>query len=679
MSVFKLEKLRTQLFYINQYCVDASRNTVSLNGNVQTVEPKVMQLLLVLVLHNGKVVPQEVLFEQVWPNSIFSPGSIRRAITILRKVLGTNSSDNLLRTIPKKGYELNAKISFHRKQKITNKLLYSGILILLFVLFIVVTFFDYDEIESKTFISQVQPLTASSASEFNAKLSPDDKYIAFMRMSNSGDEAINLWVKDIASNNEKLIYSGLVNEFTWLSNNQGIVFTNKSHNALFLLQTNLVTADVTQLIALSDHIQPASSLQLGKHEQLFLLGRSTESERSSLENIPSLWSIDLKTKKIKETLKFDMTFLPYEINTSMQKNQIAIAGFNQQGISEIKVFDLNSNELISRNIELDKNRYFLSWHPFEKSLLLSDGRHLSSITFSGKWQQFNYESYNFVQHPQYTQDASAIIFSYGKLDIDVAQMALDGKNSIIKLIDSNTVDRAPSISPDGKKLAFISHRKGFPQVYVLDLKTKSLMLAYENSQHLLGVSSPIWGGNDQLAFSNYDFPILVTIEKSRPQIHQFKHPIGVVADFYQDNALLVYSSKRKVHLKVDIDTEEVLHSNPYIESPPKLGFNNELCFVVKQEFRCTNQSQQTNVFNFTGEVLGWHKSGDKFLFTEKGNQGNKLIIISGSDYQRISRFDIPASIDKVFAMYDKQILFEQTNMDRDIIKLILNEPDVIRD
>ncbi len=672
MTGINIDKLNEQLFFIHNYCVDAKRNTISFNGKVQSIEPKVMQLLLVLVSHNGNVVSQEYLFEQVWPHSVFSPGSIRRAIAILRKALGTDSTENLIKTIPKIGYELNGKISFKHEPKISTKAICLVSLIVACLLLLVVNFTNLNEDNSKIVVTQVQPITASSALEFNAKLSPNSEHIAFLRNDDVVDQLRSLWVKDLVSSNEKLIIPGHVSEFVWLQSNQQLIITRKENNKLCLQQVNLVTSDIKTLMTISDHIQPASSLQAGKNDQLYVLGHSSNNQDLSSKKKILLWKIDLSVQKVHEKLRFEPTFEPYEISISHQRNKLAIAGFNPQGITEIKMFDLDSNQFISQIITLDNNRYFLSWHPSGLELLLSDGRQLSTVNLNNKWQKLNFESYNFVQHPQYTENATAIFFSYAKLDIDIVSTDIGNNNQSIKLVDSNTVDRTPSISPDGKKLAFISHRKGYPQIYVLDLETQSLMLAYENSQQWLGVSPPVWGGNNRLSLSNYEFPILVTLDKNTAKSHQFEHPFGVVTDLYQDNALLLYSPKQKEHIKLDVETGVVLKRYPNIEATSKLGINNELCFVVQEYFRCVNHEKQTDVFHFSGQVLGWQKSGGEFWFTVKASQGNELIILSNIDYHLIDRFTLPASTNIVFAIFNQQIITEQRNMEKDIIKLVLD-------
>ena len=72
-------------FYLNNIFIDAKRNQVCHGETCELVEPKAMALLCVFAQHPKKVLSQEFLFEQVWPNRIFAPSSLQRLIALLRK------------------------------------------------------------------------------------------------------------------------------------------------------------------------------------------------------------------------------------------------------------------------------------------------------------------------------------------------------------------------------------------------------------------------------------------------------------------------------------------------------------------------------------------------------------------------------------------------------------------
>lgn len=71
------------------------------------IEPKVMEVLRVLVDNAGQVVTREDLIDQVWGVGYGGDERLSRAISLLRKALGDKRGKNaIILTIPKTGYKL---------------------------------------------------------------------------------------------------------------------------------------------------------------------------------------------------------------------------------------------------------------------------------------------------------------------------------------------------------------------------------------------------------------------------------------------------------------------------------------------------------------------------------------------------------------------------------------------
>lgn len=76
------------------------------------LEPKVMQLLQALVARAGETIHREELIDTVWGLQYGGDESLTRAVSLLRKALQVpHGVGNLVRTIPRRGYLLDAKIS----------------------------------------------------------------------------------------------------------------------------------------------------------------------------------------------------------------------------------------------------------------------------------------------------------------------------------------------------------------------------------------------------------------------------------------------------------------------------------------------------------------------------------------------------------------------------------------
>lgn len=91
--------------------VDTQRRMVARDegGEARRLTPKALQVLLVLVERGGSVVARETLFQQVWPDTMPTDDVLTQAITQLRKAFGDDrDAPRYIETIAKTGYRLLA-------------------------------------------------------------------------------------------------------------------------------------------------------------------------------------------------------------------------------------------------------------------------------------------------------------------------------------------------------------------------------------------------------------------------------------------------------------------------------------------------------------------------------------------------------------------------------------------
>ena len=87
--------------------IDFDAHEINGPSGTVTVEPKVMQVLAVLVENAGEVVTRESLIDQVWGVGFGGDERLSRAISLLRKSLGdTSGKPTYIQTIPRRGYKL---------------------------------------------------------------------------------------------------------------------------------------------------------------------------------------------------------------------------------------------------------------------------------------------------------------------------------------------------------------------------------------------------------------------------------------------------------------------------------------------------------------------------------------------------------------------------------------------
>jgi TolB-like protein/DNA-binding winged helix-turn-helix (wHTH) protein/Tfp pilus assembly protein PilF len=101
-------------FRLDQLTVEPSAGAVTGPGGLSKLDPKVMDVLVMLAQHAGRVVMREDMLSRLWPDAVVTDESLSRCIYELRRQLTIAGKDErykaMLETVPKRGYRLNAKV-----------------------------------------------------------------------------------------------------------------------------------------------------------------------------------------------------------------------------------------------------------------------------------------------------------------------------------------------------------------------------------------------------------------------------------------------------------------------------------------------------------------------------------------------------------------------------------------
>src|SRR5687768_3293736 len=99
-------------YRLGEFTVDPAAGEVVGPGGREQLDPKVMQVLLVLAQSAGSVVTRQELLDQVWPGVVVGDDVVSRCIYQLRRHLRQAGGDErhaaMVETLPKRGYRLNS-------------------------------------------------------------------------------------------------------------------------------------------------------------------------------------------------------------------------------------------------------------------------------------------------------------------------------------------------------------------------------------------------------------------------------------------------------------------------------------------------------------------------------------------------------------------------------------------
>ena len=101
----------TQL-QVGDWRVDGPGCRIDRDGEQVSLEPKVMDLLLLLAAHAGEVVGKNSLLEALWPGVVVGDDTLARTVSKLRSALADDvRQPEYIETVPKRGYRLIAAVS----------------------------------------------------------------------------------------------------------------------------------------------------------------------------------------------------------------------------------------------------------------------------------------------------------------------------------------------------------------------------------------------------------------------------------------------------------------------------------------------------------------------------------------------------------------------------------------
>ena len=93
------------------YRLNPGERVLSRNGETISLAPKAADILTMLVVRAGELVPKDELLKQVWPNTFVEEANLTQNIFLLRKVLGQkHTGPKYIETVTRRGYRFVADV-----------------------------------------------------------------------------------------------------------------------------------------------------------------------------------------------------------------------------------------------------------------------------------------------------------------------------------------------------------------------------------------------------------------------------------------------------------------------------------------------------------------------------------------------------------------------------------------
>ncbi|MDK2593954.1 winged helix-turn-helix domain-containing protein [Pseudoalteromonas obscura] len=580
-----------QRFFIEDHLIDLSRSEIISADQSVKVEPKVLQVLLLLAQNAQQVVSHQDIMEQVWQGTEVVPNALQRCIARLRKVLGDDAkSPRIIATHPKIGYRLMTEVRWDKdnpspntvnKQFLVlhNKQLVWGILggmVLLTGLLILI-----NSAPQALNIKALKQLTFTDAFESEATYSPDGQYIVFNRHVQSCQS--HIWAKNIQSGVETRLSAdaGFYRDTRFTPDGRSVIYTKQRdctqqhtqspepHQAncwqinMLDFAESLVAPQVSSVRYQCQERPIERPIALANHNYTFL---------STLQNRPALVNYNAIDQKIRAVFTSSTDSI-YTYDYAPQHNYFAVLYYTQQREHVLAILDSKGKVTQQNPVELDdtdtgEGPLFIRFSSTGESLLAIKQGKLYQLSLEGKLTPYN-TTVQGVVSAQYHPKSSHILTIAGNKDTDISHIPLyeppsaptqNGINQHVQpypsFARSKSREKFAKYQPQGELIAFVSARSGRDQIWLWDGKQATQLSQFVGHIEIEQLS---WSPSGKKIAVVNDGKLNIIDLKGKILEVDTKIPLTQVLSWHHASRLLVTSTQpsRDTLWELDIDTSDL--------------------------------------------------------------------------------------------------------------------------
>jgi Tol biopolymer transport system component/DNA-binding winged helix-turn-helix (wHTH) protein len=485
-------------FQLGQWQVDPSLRTVTSGNNQVTLQPRVMHLLTYLAGADGRVVSRSELLDEVWSGVVVNDEAVSRAISELRKALDDDiKKPRYIQTIPKSGYRLLIPSPPGK-----NRYALIGVVAaVLLVLGIAMQFINQQPDEAAQMPLATSFLTSYPGREIDPAIDASGERVVFAWSGGAEGEEYDLFVRRIGIDDEPVNLTetpGFEGHPSWSPDGNTVAFVRGSGDGAAVWSVSWNGEDQRKLFDL-DHW----SFGL----DWFPDGRSLVVSQQRDDGTHRLVRVFLDAADTQDlTSPANNQLGDYKPAVSPDGAWVAFVRGRQIGGQD--VFVVNVNDIEERQLSRwNGDIRGVDWSPDSRSVIYStdrgDGFGLWRVEIASGETERMLVNDRGIANPAIAANG-VIIFeseSYQEnlwrqdLIADARGLHADRLNT-----HSTKQESYPSVSPDGKWLAFISNRTGKRSLLLTEFDETNQRVLTQAGQPV--AATPVWSPDSkQIAIS----------------------------------------------------------------------------------------------------------------------------------------------------------------------------------
>ncbi|MCO7224758.1 winged helix-turn-helix domain-containing protein [Pleionea sp. CnH1-48] len=565
-------------FAINDYQIDISRNQIEHNGSAETLQPKMISVLIILAKHQGQVVSHDHLMDEVWSDRSVSPNTLQRCIAQLRKALGDDSkTQTIIKTHSKQGYSLEADVRWQTDIATTvtqtaNPYRVAAVATVITGILLLSAFFIREPgIQS---FETLEPMTASDEKEFYPNYSPDGRYLVFHRYLDVCQN--HIWAKDLQTQQEFRLTQepGVYGPHSWSADGTQLAFIlqENCHASPSQLRMCWRLQTLDFISALNGPVAPVQRLdcdtQLTQIPKWLNDGNIVMLRQGVKAN--KLVHYDVRSHTLSDFYQPQDSKL-YDFDYSPKSNMLAAVSKTLDGTHKLEQLTTNGEVSTRANIQPPSHfsyyeHFSPAFHHSGKYLITNTNKGLYKLSLNGEMTQLEAPTYQDLYTPTFHPNEDSLVATYGHVDLDIAAISLAQPDSPPASVGFNQVylpypsiarstayDSSAYYQPNGHLIAFVSNRSGADQLWLFDNKKLWQLSQLPPDSRINGIS---WSPDGERIALIVDDKLTIVSLSGDYRAIDTERPLKFLQQWNNDNQLLVVADHHQLNewLKLDLNT-----------------------------------------------------------------------------------------------------------------------------
>ncbi len=495
-------------FRIGSWVVQPRINSVQHEGTLHHLEPKVMQVLVVLAAEPGEVITRESLRKAVWPDVFVGEDVLIRAISEIRRVFSDDPKNpHTVQTVPKVGYRLIAPVTIEPSKprlaepskhsdsddvvsapviepgtvvpppvsRLQPFWLLTSLSALIVVAIIGLVILNVRTAGSKLTPYTSRPLTTYPGSELQPSFSPDGSAVAFVWRKEN--ERGHVYVLSLKSEVPIRLTGSADEEYSPVWSPDG--------GTIGLIQQSSERATIQLIPAVGGSEREVYEFPVNQTWEYGGLAWSADGknlifpQQEKAGATSNLVELDLATHDIHELTSapggWDGDWTP---SVSPDGKTLAFVRSSERSVRDLYAMSLNGGSPKALTTD-GKLIVGITWTADSKSIVFSSNRGgqlaLWKIDSTGGEPAREPVGTDDAYGPTISRQGDRMAFASGYADWSISGLDLGTKQTPVEtdILSSTEQDEAPSASPGGDRLVLQSWRSGEQEIWSSDISGRN--------------------------------------------------------------------------------------------------------------------------------------------------------------------------------------------------------------